>query len=355
MFPVQYKYDYSKHYKLRRNFTGTGLSGLTNLSNTCYFNSILQCLSHTLKLTDYLITDEYKNDVIYFRDSHKRMFVNNFVITLEKLWDHNNIVNTRSVFNTFGNLYTNYKNKSEQHDSHEFMVRLFDALHTSLSYPVSIEISGEVKTKTDKLTKRAFTTWSQFNKEYSIITELFTGLVLSTVSCNNCSYKDHTFTPFNTLNLNLPVSETQMSIYNLLDKICINETISDWKCEKCKGQGCTKTGFLWELPKYINFHFARFDHTGKKLSTPISFPQIDLQLQKYISPDKRDPNNYIYDLYAVNYHIGTSKRGHYYSLCKNPDGNWYKFNDENVSLFELDTPPFSDAYILFYQRKFIEL
>lgn len=42
---------------------GRGLTGLKNLGNTCYMNSILQCLSNTNELSEYFIYDKYRKHV----------------------------------------------------------------------------------------------------------------------------------------------------------------------------------------------------------------------------------------------------------------------------------------------------
>ncbi|XP_033468152.1 ubiquitin carboxyl-terminal hydrolase 31-like isoform X1 [Epinephelus lanceolatus] len=149
-----------------------------------------------------------------------------------------------------------------------------------------------------------------------------------------------------------------------------------WRCPHCKQlqQGSIKLS-LWTLPDILILHLKRFRQDGDrrmKMQNMVKFPltgmdmaphmvkrsQSSWSLPSHWSPWRRpygmgrDPEDYLYDLYAVCNHHGTMQGGHYTAHCKNSiDGQWYCFDDSDVHPISEDDVCKQTGYILFYQRR----
>ncbi|XP_069762623.1 ubiquitin carboxyl-terminal hydrolase 31 [Narcine bancroftii] len=149
-----------------------------------------------------------------------------------------------------------------------------------------------------------------------------------------------------------------------------------WRCPHCKQlqQGSIKLS-LWTLPDVLIIHLKRFKQEGDKrtkLQNLVKFPLTGLDMTPHVvkrsqsswslpshwSPWRRpyglgrDPEDYLYDLYAVCNHHGTMQGGHYTAFCKNSvDGLWYCFDDSDVQQLLDEDVCKQTAYILFYQRR----
>ena len=363
MESLEYKYDFHKHYELKINkttYSGKGLCGLLNLGNKCYMNSILQCLFSSLKLTDYILSTDFKDDIDQKHIKNEHYVLHSYVSLLNNVWDSNQLIKPKSFMENMSKFHRKYYSLQQQ-DSHECLMYILDILHKSLSYEVEIEINGDVKTRTDSLMKKSLETWKGFyEKEYSFIIDTFYGNIINNITCLKCKASDEIFEPYNNLSLN--IQDTNSSLQDCLDDYFKNNHVIDtWKCNKCNENGCNKSSVLWTLPNYFIINLKRFKQDNlstSKNDNLITFPLKDLNLTKYVSTDKNDTHNYIYELYAINYHGGNLDGGHYWSACKNLDGNWYNLNDGDVSRYnpsnlnaQLVT---KDAYILFYHRTFIK-
>ena len=124
-------------------------------------------------------------------------------------------------------------------------------------------------------------------------------------------------------------------------------------CGNCKNSGyITKNYSLYYTPKILIIFLKRFRFINNdsyyKNNILIRYPLENLDLGKYIyGPDKEYSQ---YDLFAVNQHYGGYDGGHYISICKNIDGNWYRYDDSSVcKISELKVD--EAAFILFYRKK----
>nr|XP_043870676.1 ubiquitin carboxyl-terminal hydrolase 31-like isoform X1 [Solea senegalensis] len=149
-----------------------------------------------------------------------------------------------------------------------------------------------------------------------------------------------------------------------------------WRCPHCKQlqQGSIKLS-LWTLPDILILHLKRFRQDGDrrmKMQNMVRFPLTGMDMAPHIvkrsqsswslpshwSPWRRpygmgrDPEDYLYDLYAVCNHHGTMQGGHYTAHCKNSiDGQWYCYDDSDVHTISEGDVCKQTAYILFYQRR----
>lgn len=360
---TDFTYNFHTNHELickKSTFVKRGLCGLVNAGNKCFLNSIIQCLSHTLKLTDFFLSQKYKEEDPEHLNKRKDVYhvVQSYITLLHNLWESNQVIVPRSFTENMSKLVKKYYTL-EQQDSHECLMYILEGLHKGLSYEIDVNIKGEVQNHTDKLMKLSLETWKSFyENSYSFVSETFNGMVYSKVQCTGCgdANPQHVFEPYNSLSLEI-VDPSSNTLHQLLKHHFVtDESVEDWNCERCRGNmGCKKSSKLWSIPNYLIIHLKRFNNRGEKVNADVKYPLTDLDLTEFVSKDKCDPNNYIYTLYAVNYHSGSLDSGHYWSSCRNLDEDWYMFNDANVvkvnHLSELES---RDAYILFYYRKYLK-
>ena len=132
------------------DYTDCGLSGLSNLGNTCFINSCMQILSHTHVLREYLMGP----DVEVNNDDNNNTDLNllsEWIKLQELMWDKNCVISpdrwVKSIHET-ALKKKNYEFTSYgQNDIHEFILFILDTFHNALKHPVNIKINGTIKNK----------------------------------------------------------------------------------------------------------------------------------------------------------------------------------------------------------------
>ncbi|XP_024028854.1 ubiquitin carboxyl-terminal hydrolase 2 [Morus notabilis] len=157
-------------------------SGLVNLGNTCFFNSVVQNLLAMDKLRDYF----FKSDVSVgpLTMALKKLFVETKPDAGSK-----SVINPRAVFGCVSSKAPQFRGY-QQHDSHELLRCLLDGLSSE-------ELGMKKQMNSSKENGNSSSLGPTF------VDAVFGGQVASTVRCVQCGHSSTVYEPF--LDLSLPV------------------------------------------------------------------------------------------------------------------------------------------------------
>lgn len=339
---------------------GTGTVGLKNLGNTCYMNACVQALCHTVGLADYFLGYDWQTEI---NESNPLgcggRLARAFGTLLEEMWSSHPSAVAPALFKRMMGRVAPMFAGNEQHDAQELLTFLLDALHEDLNRcrtkPYVEAVECHRRQDEDKCAAKA---WRGYLlRDRSIIVDLFQGQLRSTVRCATCGYATVKFDPFMYLSVPVPAAATA-TLEDCIEQFSAQEVLNGdnaWYCAKCKARvAATKTLELWKPPPVLVVHLKRFsvDENGRarKLTTNVTFPLTDLDLEPMCKSPQRDPP--LYDCYSVVNHRGSVNAGHYTAFARNRvDCGWYDYNDARVSLVGSPDPvQTSDAYVLFFAR-----
>lgn len=332
----------------------SGLTGLKNLGNSCYMNSVLQCISNIGILNNYFCRGKYKEHLNQRPDNPTRGEVAEEVAhVIRNLWlGQYRSIACRDFKGVVGKYMDRFRGCSQQ-DAHEFLTFLMDWLHNDLKLQKEHHLKeatnfGPKNSDTDAVTG-AINAWNEFkSKHESVMLTSFFIQQVSTVQCSSCSVKSMNYEePTSNLTLLLP-SAARCTLSECLRLYTSKERISGYKCESCHGHhDAEKYVDLCRLPPILIIHLKRFYSDGfyQKRQTFVDFPLENLDMRNY-TPNKYQPHT-VYDLCGVSNHYGTLEGGHYTAYCKN-GAKWYKFDDQDVNEISRDEVKSANAYILFY-------
>ena len=185
-----------------------GLVGLSNLGNTCFMNTSLQCLSNCYELTQYFLSDKYINDINEDNPiGTKGILAKAYGNLLKHLWygtsDTFSPTQFKNALGTFQKMFTGFR----QHDTQEFLNYLLDGLHEDLNKVLKKPIINKDEEKgSDKI--KSHNSWIDFlRRNQSVLVDLFYGQYKSTLKCPNpeCKNISIIFEPF--LSVSLPLNQ----------------------------------------------------------------------------------------------------------------------------------------------------
>ncbi|CAK9800857.1 Ubiquitin carboxyl-terminal hydrolase 8 [Anthophora quadrimaculata] len=328
-----------------------GITGLKNLGNSCYMNSIVQCLSNTTHLAKYFMDNLYADDLNTSNDNNTQgQVVEEVAQVIKALWrGQYKSISPHDLKIAVGQYKLQFESY-EQQDSHEFLTFLLDWMHNDLKKNCKVPLEMTVAEKA----------WDKaMGSQRSIISDLFFGQLRSTITCSFCKQSSTTYEIFNSLTMSLPHSN-RCTLNDCIIKFVSGQKVVGWKCPKCQtAREATKKFDFVKLAPIIVIHLNRFAESGgwlEKRNTAVDFPLTDFNLKPHLVTDSNSATisnirNYSYSLYAMSNHYGTMGGGHYTSFCKNAAQNkWYKYDDQTVTEVTISQVRSQNntAYLLFY-------
>jgi len=349
-----------------------GSVGLHNLGNTCYMNSILQCMNHIAPLTQY-----FRNG-LYHKDLNKQNPLGSggrvalsYANLLSDIWGGEyTAIAPRQIKQTISQFAPQFANLL-QHDSQEFCSFLMDGIHEDLNrvkikpYVEDVEARGQLDDSV------ACETWRKHLLRHdSVIVDKCQGMHRSHLVCPQCGHESVKFDVYSTISLPASVAEGDDQDASIPLSACLDQFTSPeeldkknaWYCPKCKEHVLARKHItLWTTPDILILHVKRFTYNAvgtrgrlrrSKLDNLIKFPIEGLDLTKYVMGPKSNNGPPIYTLFGVSEHSGsTATSGHYTATVRNSaDGKWYWYNDSHVGNSTGEASINGGAYVLFYSR-----
>ncbi|KAI8329758.1 hypothetical protein BC941DRAFT_405446 [Chlamydoabsidia padenii] len=311
--------------------------GFINGQNTCFLNSVLECLTYTPALAQY-----------FLHQGHRKHCTSKRFCAMCAMDDHIHrcLVEPKSLvkgaailpraFTTNLRVFSPTLRLGRQEDAHEFMMFLLDSMHKS-----TIQGYGKLDAKTERT---------------AFIYQIFGGQLQSQLRCHSCNAKSNTFDNFLDLSVDLQqANSVQRALENFIkvDMIGGNDPDTKYRCDSCKQKvNAGKQMTIHELPSMLCVHLKRFTFDMmrgymRKVTKDIQYTEI-LDMAPYVSKEA-NCQSAIYHLYAVLVHLGYGcDSGHYFAYVKAPDGKWFRMDDEDVTPVSLKEVLSQQAYMLFY-------
>uniref|UniRef100_A0A672ST52 ubiquitinyl hydrolase 1 n=1 Tax=Sinocyclocheilus grahami TaxID=75366 RepID=A0A672ST52_SINGR len=192
-----------------------GFTGLVNLGNTCFMNSVIQSLSNTRELRDYFHDRGFESEINCNNPlgTGGRLAIS-FAVLLRALWKGTYHAfqpsKLKAIVASKASQFTGYA----QHDAQEFMAFLLDGLHEDLNriqnkpYTETVDSDG----RQDEVV--AGEAWQRHKmRNDSFIVDLFQGQYKSKLVCPVCSKVSITFDPFLYLPVPLPQKQKVLTVF----------------------------------------------------------------------------------------------------------------------------------------------
>ena len=298
--------------------------GLSNNSNCCYANCILQCLLHCEQF--YKLMMELSNDYSINIDSSTpilksmiEFFKNYCIIRKSKQFETGGCLDPNNLYKKLfqHEPFTNFQH-GRQEDAQEFLISLLDG------------ISDEIK----KLKLKSTEGVNGVQPLTTPIQDLFMGRNKSVTRITGKAYVSTNLESYYTMAINIEDEEVHSIEDALVQDYSKEEIIEDFKCPLTgKVEAAQRNIKLKQLPKILIIHLKRFkfvEGQNQKILKNVSYGPT-LNIPTSILSDDCTCSQGIYKLQSVVYHKGFSaQNGHYITNIKHHGFGWIACDDTKI-------------------------
>ncbi|GAB7345899.1 hypothetical protein MBLNU457_4137t1 [Dothideomycetes sp. NU457] len=295
-----------------------GTIGLTNLGNTCYMNSALQCVSRIEELATYFLASKYKPEINGNNPlGYGGRMAKAFGEFLNGLYHEgaSSAYNPRQFKGALAQSQPMFSGYGQQ-DSQEFLSFLVDALHEDLNRIVKKPYMENPDSDDNKVHDPAYI--RELGETYrsnhrarndSIAMDLFNGFYKNTMVCPSCDKVSVTFDPYSLLTLQLPIENTwQHHVYYVpvegqptlhkvdLDKNASIKTFKQYFAKKLDGVSPDRLYLAEVFSGKIYKVFAENESVGEIQSADvIVFYELAVLATNIVKAQKRNTYRSVYN------------------------------------------------------------
>ncbi|XP_010871283.2 ubiquitin carboxyl-terminal hydrolase 43a isoform X2 [Esox lucius] len=203
-----------------------GVLGLKNHGNTCFMNAVVQCLSNTDLLAEYLGLEQYKSDLCQGRvngivKSEDAQYARGEVTTqlaslVRALWTFEYTPQLSVEFKSAVSKYGSQFRGNSQHDALEFLLWLLDRVHEDANPSSNNQAGGKIKANAKGVVGggedspgSSLAAAHQPGARHSFVQEHFQAQYRSSLTCPHCLKQSNTFDPFLCISLPIPLRQTR--------------------------------------------------------------------------------------------------------------------------------------------------